>query len=363
MLYSVNYLTHFNVMRRAIIEEIGGWRAETDGAQDWDLFLRVTEKARKVRRVCGVHYHWRVLPTSVASGIEAKPYATAAQLRTVKDRVERLGLPAYVMADQESGFRLSWRAPRTPDVDIIIDGASAEGLADIWAHGSHDFGAWVASVSIVGGETKNWRDCFGGTPVRHFAINNSGDRTAALLDAAASGEGAALVFFDADVEKASAGWIDELAGWVLGHSEIAFAGSLLLTQNNEVLEAGRVLGASGTSAPLFNSTPLYHWGPLGGPLWFRNVSAVSPHAVACRRALWPAISPGEAHLEWRDAFVMRCEKMLSGGRGLVSPYVRLVRERRDSDSRFYWDDTFRDDPYFHPGFESVAPLRMRGERA
>lgn len=363
MLYSVNYLTHFNVMRRTIVTELGGWRPETDGAQDWDLFLRVTERARRIRRVCGVHYHWRVLPTSVASGIEAKPYATAAQLRTVKDRVERLGLPACVMADQESGFRLSWRTPRVPVVDLIVFGDDLERLAQLHAEGSHDCAAWVASVSIVGGMDDSTPIRFSGIPVRRFTTRGPTDRTAAILEAAAAGTGSVIAFFDADIERASPGWIDELAGWVLGHGEIAFAGSLLLTPADEVLEAGRVLGSSGTSAPLFNGSPLRHWGPLGGPLWFRNVSAVGPHAVACRRALWPAIAPGEMHLDWSEAFVARCEKMSQGGRGLVSPHARMVRSRRAADDRHYWDDTFREDPYFHPGFESVAPLRMRGDGA
>ena len=51
MLYSVNYLTHLNVMRRAVVRRVGGWRSETDGAQDWDLFLRVIESSRQVERV------------------------------------------------------------------------------------------------------------------------------------------------------------------------------------------------------------------------------------------------------------------------------------------------------------------------
>ena len=363
MLYSVNYLTHFNVMRRSLVDAIGGWRSETDGAQDWDLFLRVTERSRRIRRVCGVHYHWRVLPTSVASGIEAKPYATAAQLRTIKDRVERLGLTACVMADRESGFRLSWRPPRKPAVDLVVVGDSADRLAGLGAQGSHDFSAWVASVSIVGGSPDAGRGLFGTVPVRHVPVSGSRGTTAAILEAASAGSGSVLAFLDTDVDHATPGWIDELAGWVLGHPEIAFVGSLLLTPLDEVLEAGRVTGASGTSAALFNGTPLRHWGPLGGPLWFRNVSAVGPHAAACRRSWWPAVTAGESRLDWREVFVARCERMTAEGRGVVSPHVRIVRSRRESDDRHYWDDTFRDDPYFHPGFESVAPLRMRGDGA
>jgi cellulose synthase/poly-beta-1,6-N-acetylglucosamine synthase-like glycosyltransferase len=57
ILFSVNYLTHFNLMRRSIVDEIGGFRSETDGAQDWDIFLRACSRSRHVVRVPGVHYH------------------------------------------------------------------------------------------------------------------------------------------------------------------------------------------------------------------------------------------------------------------------------------------------------------------
>jgi hypothetical protein len=66
MLYSVNYLTHLCVMRRSLVEAVGGWNKETDGAQDWDIFLRVTERSRKIAGVPAVIYHWRIISTSVA---------------------------------------------------------------------------------------------------------------------------------------------------------------------------------------------------------------------------------------------------------------------------------------------------------
>ena len=54
MLYSVNYLTHLNVIRADLMAEIGGWAMGVDGAQDWDLFLRATEKAACIVRAPGV---------------------------------------------------------------------------------------------------------------------------------------------------------------------------------------------------------------------------------------------------------------------------------------------------------------------
>ncbi|MEA2781367.1 MAG: hypothetical protein QOK29_2911, partial [Rhodospirillaceae bacterium] len=119
MLYSVNYLTHLNVMRRSVVEDVGGFRPETDGAQDWDLFFRVTERSRRILRVEGILYHWRMLATSTSTGAAAKPYAARAQLRTVGDRLRRLGLPAEAEPSAESGFRIRWH-PSPWQADIIV---------------------------------------------------------------------------------------------------------------------------------------------------------------------------------------------------------------------------------------------------
>ncbi len=62
------YTCHFSVLRRSLVEEVGGFDAEFEGSQDWDLVLKVTERARAVVHVPRVLYHWRILETSAAAG-------------------------------------------------------------------------------------------------------------------------------------------------------------------------------------------------------------------------------------------------------------------------------------------------------
>ena len=73
------YTCHFSVLRRSLVEEVGGFDPDFEGSQDWDLVLKVTERARGVVHVPRVLYHWRMLETSAAGGgEEAKPYAFEA---------------------------------------------------------------------------------------------------------------------------------------------------------------------------------------------------------------------------------------------------------------------------------------------
>ena len=73
------YTCHLSVLRRTLVEEVGGFDPEFEGSQDWDLVLKVTERARAVVHVPRILYHWRMLETSAAGGGEAaKPYAFEA---------------------------------------------------------------------------------------------------------------------------------------------------------------------------------------------------------------------------------------------------------------------------------------------
>lgn len=116
------YTCHLSVFRRALVEEVGGFDAEFEGAQDWDLVLRVTERARKVIHVPRVLYHWRSIPTSAAAGEDVKPWAFEAGKRAVQAHCDRIGLKATVERDLEDQgvYRLNPRLPAEPSVSIVI---------------------------------------------------------------------------------------------------------------------------------------------------------------------------------------------------------------------------------------------------
>jgi GT2 family glycosyltransferase len=92
------YTTHFRVIRRSLVQELGGLRPGFDGAQDWDLALRVGEHTDRIARVPGLLYHWRAIRGSAAGAPEAKPWAHEASRKAISDHVERTGMQASVEA-------------------------------------------------------------------------------------------------------------------------------------------------------------------------------------------------------------------------------------------------------------------------
>jgi GT2 family glycosyltransferase len=105
---------------------VGGFRPEFDGAQDWDLFLRVTRGAEGsgVVHIPHVLYHWRAVESSTAKSIEAKPSAVEAGTRAVADHLRAVGVEAEVEAFGAAFQRVRYAVPDpAPSVEVIIPSA------------------------------------------------------------------------------------------------------------------------------------------------------------------------------------------------------------------------------------------------
>ena len=116
------YTCHLSILRRSLVEEVGGFDGDFEGSQDWDLVLRVTERARKVLHVPRVLYHWRSLRLRRRRGEDAKPWAFEAGKRAVQAHCDRIGIQAEVERDldQPGVYHLEPRLSREPRVSVVI---------------------------------------------------------------------------------------------------------------------------------------------------------------------------------------------------------------------------------------------------
>ena len=107
-LLSLNYVTHLLVVRRRLLDEVGGLRAGFDGAQDYDLLLRLTEHTDRIAHVPAPLYSWRKVDGSTSADIHAKPAAHRASERALDDAHRRRGLDAH----REPGLQPTWHRVR-----------------------------------------------------------------------------------------------------------------------------------------------------------------------------------------------------------------------------------------------------------
>lgn len=121
LLLSQNYICHFTVMRRSLVEQIGGFEVGLDGSQDHDLFLKVTELTKNIYHIPKVLYHWRQSPTSVSKNFENKSYAWENGRNAIANAMQRRNIAAEVLLGQSPGtYRVKYNILNNPLVSIII---------------------------------------------------------------------------------------------------------------------------------------------------------------------------------------------------------------------------------------------------
>lgn len=362
MLHSVNYLTHLNLMRTSVVRQVGAWNKETDGAQDWDIFFRVTSAARRIVHVPSIHYHWRILPTSTATGLQTKPYAIMGQLRTQKNYFASRGLPAQVKRTDQGLFHISWpRLASVSEVVVIQTGSMQQLVHTLNLLLVSDLSSIKRIHAVHVGEASAELQAFADLADRRFVLRRQDvfawSAVADWLDAGSAG----VVLIDGRALGLSEGLLNELLGWVHHHPDIVWTSALAVSENGRVEEAGRVVAADGTSAPLFHGAHPHEYGWFGGAQWYRNVRAASPFAIAFKMTKFQTVSRFPyADMEMQQAFTRICTGSIEsgGGRGLIDPFAVVYMP---SGTQATWSndgEKYRDDPYFNPAFRQVSPLRL-----
>ena len=107
-------MTHFAVVRRSLLKELGGLRGGFDGAQDYDFLLRATDATRNIVHIPKILYHWRLADGSTAGPIENKSYADDAGRKALQDHVTRTKAHAEVLGrpDLPTNYRIRYEVPK-----------------------------------------------------------------------------------------------------------------------------------------------------------------------------------------------------------------------------------------------------------
>lgn len=83
LLRTCNYITHFSVFKRDLLERVGYEDGAFNGAQDWEMIMRATRHAKAIHHIPKIVYSWRVHDNSTAKDMKSKPYVIAAQKATI----------------------------------------------------------------------------------------------------------------------------------------------------------------------------------------------------------------------------------------------------------------------------------------
>ena len=121
LLLTQMYLCHFTIFRTEAVKAVGGLRTEMDGAQDFDLALRLLPTLARVVHLARPYYHWRAWAESTALTIDAKPWAQDAGARAQQAHLDRTFAGGVVTPSRTRGLNeVHPRVDGDPVVSVII---------------------------------------------------------------------------------------------------------------------------------------------------------------------------------------------------------------------------------------------------
>ncbi|OUP73983.1 glycosyltransferase [Erysipelatoclostridium sp. An173] len=234
-LYGGNYICHFSVIRKSIIDKIGGFRTGYEGAQDFDLFLRITNETNKIYHIPKVLYHWRMIPGSTAVGGDgAKNYAALAGKKALEDYFEKKGIPVNIDNFISTHYFVEYLLEKEPAVDIIIYN---------YKENSKILKS-IKSMTVYS---------------NYNIICISSDDVNTVNETVKKSNSDYIVFVDGNTEFLTVDWLDILIGYA-SQDKIGVVGGKVLDENMLVREAGLII----TDKPgLIPSTVLTYRGDYG----------------------------------------------------------------------------------------------------
>lgn len=120
-LYSQNYISHLGVIKKSLIDAVGGFEIGLEGSQDYDLYLKIVEKTAKIYHIQKVLYHWRKVPGSTAAVFSDKSYAQEAGRKALENALYRRSITGEVFDGKYPGtYRVKYKIHGNPLVSIII---------------------------------------------------------------------------------------------------------------------------------------------------------------------------------------------------------------------------------------------------
>ncbi|MBP1464227.1 glycosyltransferase family 2 protein [Candidatus Chloroploca sp. M-50] len=226
LLRSHNYISHLLVIRRNLVNRLGGCRIGMEGAQDHDLILRAVEQLppQHIHHISCVLYHWRIHPDSTAAGTKIKRYAAAVSRRAVAEHLQRVSVDARIESVPNRPYihHVCYPVPAQARASVIIPTRDRLDLLQPCLDGlltKTDFPELEVRIVDNGSkapEVLRYLADLAMRPNVHVLRDDAPFNFSALCNLGArAATGELLCFLNNDISVAQPGWLRELAGLAL----------------------------------------------------------------------------------------------------------------------------------------------------
>nr|WP_288555897.1 glycosyltransferase family 2 protein [uncultured Mediterraneibacter sp.] len=305
---SNNYITHFFVVKKEIMDKVGGFRSEYDGAQDYDLMFRCIENATQIKHIPMILYHWRVHMNSVAGDPASKMYAYEAGKKAIEDHLKRMNIDATVEHTGLLGmYHVKYAIDGNPKISVIIPNKDHVEDLDKCIRSLYQVNTYKNFEIIIIENNSEKKETFQyyeslkkqhenvkvvtwGNEFNYSAINNFGVKYA---------EGDYFLFLNNDTEMITRDALEEMLGCCM-REEVGAVGAKLLYADNTVQHAGVVIGFDNYAGHVNMGIGRDDYGYMGRARMNCNYSAVTAACMMTKKELFDQVGGFD------EQFVIAC---------------------------------------------------------
>ncbi len=379
-----NYICHFTCVKKTLLDEVGLLDSGCNGSQDYDLVLRLSEKAKCIYHIRKVLYFWRSHSASVASTIDTKPYCITSAIKALNKHFERCNLNAAVIAHPEikyGVYNVMYEIKGEPSVSIIIPNCDhAQDLKrcidSILSKTSYE----NYEIVIVENNSKdeetfeyykelekkenikilNYKGDFNFSDINNFAVEQvSSDY---------------VLFLNNDTKVINSLWLENMLMQAC-RDEVGAVGAKLYFPDLRVQHAGVVLGLGGIAGHSHLFVHTTNFGYMARLKYTQNFSAVTAACMMVSRDKFLKIGGFDAE-NFKVAYndVDLCLRLREAGYiNVFTPFAELFHyesqsrgydtseekqkrlEKESENFRQRWNKLLENgDPYYNPGFSLDA---------
>lgn len=381
-----NYICHFSVFAKRLLEGEELFRSRFDGSQDHDMILRMTDRAKHIVHIPKLLYYWRCHEGSVASGIDAKPYVVAAAKGAVADHLRRHGFTHFQITSTrafETIFKIRYEIIGDPMISIVIPNKDhavdlKRCITSILEKSTYE--NYEIVIVENGSETKEIFEYYtslkeydnirvvtyekpeGQNGFNYSAVNNFGVKQT---------KGDYILLLNNDTEVITVNWMEELLMYAQ-REDVGAAGAKLYYGNKTIQHAGVVLqlGAHRTAGHSHYGQSRENLGYMGRLCYAQNVSAVTGACLLVKKSLFKEVGGLDESFAISLNDVDFCLKLREKGLlNVFTPFAELYHyesvsrglddsgekaERYNRESAHFrekWKTVLeKGDPYYNPNF-------------
>lgn len=329
-LRSCNYITHFAVIRRDIVQDLGEFREGYEGSQDYDLFLRVVEKTENIVHIPKVLYHWRCIEGSAAKDSEAKLYAYDSAKKALLDHIKRLELDGEVLDGEMIGtYRVKYNTNSCPEICILIHNKDDIKILKRCINSIYRLSSYknysIVVIDTGSVESDTWRYYANITESGEVSVVEceKENKRHVINDHITKIDSEYIVFLDNDIEIISHDWLYTMLEFAQ-RDDIGVVGALLYYPNNKIHHAGLIVehGDMKIFCPKYIRKDSH--GYFRRMKIIQNLSAVSSVCMMTKKAIFEEVGGFDEYFSPAYSDIDYCLKIREKGYLVVyTPYSEL----------------------------------------